>query len=67
MIAHFSDLRKIVYIDILRIRRVIVCGFTAATLLRTVSASTENDGKVFRFWVDDDKAPENTSSDKDEE
>lgn len=25
------------------------------------------DGKVFRFWVDDDKAIKNTSSDKDEE
>lgn len=25
------------------------------------------DGKVFRFWVDDDKTTENTSSDKDEE
>ena len=67
MIAHFSDLCKIVYIDILRIRRVIVCGSIAVTLLRTVSASTEKTEIVFRFWVDDDKAPENTSSDKDEE
>jgi len=25
------------------------------------------DGKVFRFWVDDDKAPKNTSSAKGEE
>ena len=40
MIAHFSDSRKIVYINILRNRGVIVCGFILRTLLKTVSAST---------------------------
>ncbi len=51
MIAHLSELCKIVYIDILQSRRIIVCGFIAVTLLKTVSAFTEKTGKFSAFGL----------------
>jgi hypothetical protein len=67
MIAHFSDLRKIVCNRYFANEEGDSMWVYSPYITKNGVRIYRKDGKVFRFWVDDDKAPKNTSSAKGEE